>query len=446
MNIDILQERLKQYSRNEVIVHDGRVFSYQELQALIAQWSENLNNHQILPGTVVAVIGDYSPAAIALMIALIANKNIIVPLTPLAEAHFTEYFQIAHTQFIIDLTQTPYRVTQQTSNPIQNQLLEQLIEQQHPGLILFTSGSTGQPKAVVHDFEKLLTKFVDARKQYRSLVFLMFDHIAGIDTYFYALYSGGTMVFPASRTPKDVCQLIEKYKVEVLPASPTFLNLLLLSREQQRHDLSSLKIITFGSERMPEPLLHRLEKAFAEVRLVQKYGVTELGAPPSKVMDTDALWLKINSPQVQARVVEGILQIKAKTAMLGYLNAPSPFTEDGWFNTGDQVEVDGDYVRILGRASELINVGGEKVHPVEVEEVIQMMEGVEDVMVNGLFNQITGALVQAHVKLNTEETLSAFRQRMRDFCEDKLPRYKIPQKVVLAKESLHGDRFKKIRR
>ncbi|MBF0288099.1 MAG: long-chain fatty acid--CoA ligase [SAR324 cluster bacterium] len=446
MSIEVLLERLDQYSTNEAIVHNGQVFSYHELQTFIAQWSDSLAKNQILSGTVVAVIGDYSLDAIALMIALIDNKNIILPLTSLAKSHFIEYFEIAHTQFVIDLTQTPHHITQQPSNPLQNELMQQLIEMQHPGLILFTSGSTGQPKAVVHDFEKLLKKFINAKKQYRSLVFLMFDHIAGIDTYFYALYSGGTMVFPASRASKQVCQLIEKYKVEVLPASPTFLNLLLLSGEYLKYDLTSLKIITFGSERMPEPLLKRLNDVFDGVRLVQKYGITELGAPPSKAMEDDALWLKIDSPQYQSRIVDGTLHIKTDTAMLGYLNAPSPFTQDGWFDTGDQVEVDGDYVRILGRASELINVGGEKVHPVEVEEVIQMMEGVEDVIASGLFNQITGALVQIHVKLSTNETRSQFRQRMRNFCEDKLPRYKVPQKVTVVQESLHGERFKKIRR
>jgi long-chain acyl-CoA synthetase len=70
---------------------------------------------------------------------------------------------------------------------------------------------------------------------------------------------------------------------------------------------------------------------------------------------------------------DGLLEIKAKSAMRGYLNAESPFTPDGWFKTGDAVEVDGEYIKILGRKSELINVGGEKVYPAEVESVIQLM-------------------------------------------------------------------------
>jgi acyl-CoA synthetase (AMP-forming)/AMP-acid ligase II len=140
-----------------------------------------------------------------------------------------------------------------------------------------------------------------------------------------------------------------------------------------------------------------------------------------------------------------MLEIKAQSAMLGYLNAPSPFTEDGWFQTGDAVEVDGEYLRILGRQSEIINVGGEKVYPAEVESVLQLMEGVEGVIVTAESNPITGQMVKARVKLHTGETLSAFRKRMQLFCQDRLPRFKIPQKVIIVTEEIHGERFKKMR-
>jgi acyl-CoA synthetase (AMP-forming)/AMP-acid ligase II len=141
-----------------------------------------------------------------------------------------------------------------------------------------------------------------------------------------------------------------------------------------------------------------------------------------------------------------LLEIKAKSAMLGYLNAPSPFTEDGWFKTGDAVEVDGEYIKILGRKSELINVGGEKVYPAEVESVIQLMDGVEDVAVRGEPHPITGNLVYARVKLSTDEALPSFRKRMHEFCKDKLARFMIPQKVELVERTMHGERFKKMRR
>ncbi len=444
-SIEYLRERLEKHADNEAIIFDDKIFCYPELIHSIDQWQENLAKSKIKPGSVVAVTGDYSPDAISLVIALIFNKNIIIPLTSLAEPNFAEYFDISHTQYIIDLSSEEYKVTERDADPLQNAILKNLIEQEHPGLILFTSGSTGKPKAVTHDFNKLLAKFLNADKKFRTLCFLMFDHIAGIDTYFYSLYSGGTLVFPTSRRPGDVCRLIEKYKVEVLPTSPTFLNLLLLSGEYQKYDLSSLKIITFGSERMPKFLLERLREIFKNVRLVQKYGITELGSPASKSKKGDSSWIKIDSEKFRTKIVDGMLYVKADTAMIGYLNAPSPFTEDGWYITGDVVETDGDYVKILGRKSEIINVGGEKVYPAEVEEIIQMMPEVEDVVVCGIESTITGHMVQATVKLYIEETRSDFRKKMRVFCKDRLLPFQIPQKVVLTDKSFHGGRFKKMR-
>jgi acyl-CoA synthetase (AMP-forming)/AMP-acid ligase II len=114
--------------------------------------------------------------------------------------------------------------------------------------------------------------------------------------------------------------------------------------------------------------------------------------------------------------------------------------------TGDAVEVDGEYIKILGRKSELINVGGEKVYPAEVESVLQLMDGVVDVAVHGERHPITGNIVVARVQLEKPEELSDFRKRLRAFCQDRLPRFAVPQKIVISESAIHGERFKKIRR
>jgi acyl-CoA synthetase (AMP-forming)/AMP-acid ligase II len=196
---------------------------------------------------------------------------------------------------------------------------------------------------------------------------------------------------------------------------------------------------------MPQSTLRRFHALFPHIRLLQTYGSSEVGILRSKSKSSDSLWVKVGGEGFKTRVVDDMLEIKAQSAMLGYLNAPSPFTEDGWFQTGDAVEVDGEYIRILGRKSEIINIGGEKVYPAEVESVLHLMEGVEGVIVSAESNPITGQMVKAKVKLHTGETLSAFRKRMQLFCQDKLPRFKIPQKVIVVTEEMHGERFKKLR-
>jgi acyl-CoA synthetase (AMP-forming)/AMP-acid ligase II len=131
--------------------------------------------------------------------------------------------------------------------------------------------------------------------------------------------------------------------------------------------------------------------------------------------------------------------------MLGYLNAPSPFDAGGWFNTQDLVEVDGDFIRILGRKSELINVAGEKVHPAEVEDVLLQLDNVGDATVSAKANPVTGQVVAAKVTLMRPEDPEAFKRRLRAFCRDRLDRYKTPALIEIVAEAHHGERFKKSR-
>jgi acyl-CoA synthetase (AMP-forming)/AMP-acid ligase II len=140
-----------------------------------------------------------------------------------------------------------------------------------------------------------------------------------------------------------------------------------------------------------------------------------------------------------------MLQIKAKSAMLGYLNAPSPFTNDDWFKTGDAVEVDGEYIKILGRKSEIINVGGEKVYPQEVENVILEMDNVAEAMVYSENNPIIGNIVCAEVRLLENVQDKEIIRRLKNHCSKNLQRYKIPVKIVISNKEQYTGRFKKYR-
>jgi len=178
---------------------------------------------------------------------------------------------------------------------------------------------------------------------------------------------------------------------------------------------------------------------------VQTYGMSELGVLRSKSKDSASLWLKFSGEGFETKVVDRILWVKAKTAMLGYLNAPDLFDAEGWLNTQDEVEVDGEYLRILGRASDLINVGGQKVYPAEVENHLLQMENVKDVAVFGKPNPMMGQMVAARFTLLTPEPLPAFKVRMNAFCRGRLANYQIPRWVELSEGEQFGHRFKKLR-
>jgi acyl-coenzyme A synthetase/AMP-(fatty) acid ligase len=445
-SVDYMLDVFRSHARKDAIVWRDQRFSYRWLHETTAEWMDRLTAHAVAPGSVVSLEADFSPNAIALLLALIAHRCVVVPLTTAVGSKKGEFREIAHVEVVIDLGDDDRAEIRHTSVVATHELLRKLKQDGDPGLVLFSSGSTGKSKAAVHDFVPLLEKFKVSRRSLRTLSFLLFDHIGGINTLLYTLSNAGGLVTVQDRSPDAVCEAIERYEVQLLPTSPTFINLILLSDAYKRHDLRSLEMVTYGTEAMPETTLVRFHALFPQIQLLQTYGLSELGILRSKSKASDSLWVKIGGEGFQTRIVDGMLQIKAQSAMLGYLNAPSPFTADGWFATGDVVEIEGEYLRILGRKSEVINVGGEKVYPAEVEGTLQLMEGVEDVMVSAERNPITGQIVHARVKLKTGETASEFGKRMRLFCRDKLPTFKVPQKVVVVGEAMHGERFKKMRR
>lgn len=445
MHIDFLLDKFRENKDKEAMIWQDRTYAYQDLLDYV-EADRNALTKEFSQPQVVAVEADFSPQSTAILLCLIELGCIIVPLTKSVANKKNEFMEIAEVESLLQVQGDDTFTVQQTGRRAKHEILCKLKNDGHPGLVLFSSGSTGKSKAAVHDFLPLLDKFKTSRKCMRMITFLLFDHIGGINTLLYVLSNVGCIVALRSRKAEDVCQSIEKYKVEALPTSPTFINLLLLSEAYKKYDLSSLKLVTYGTEAMPESTLQRFHALFPEICLQQTYGLSELGIMRSKSKASDSLWVKVGGEDFQTRIVDGILEIKAKSAMLGYLNAPSPFTEDGWFHTGDEVLVDGEYIKILGRKSEMINVGGQKVFPIEVESIIQQMEDVEDASVSGEVSMLTGQIVKVRVKLSSNEKPAEFKKRMRIFCKGKLESYKIPQKVELVDHLMFGKRFKKMRR
>jgi acyl-CoA synthetase (AMP-forming)/AMP-acid ligase II len=443
--IDFLVDRFRRMRDADAVVWRDRTFSYGDLCDAIDRASQQLQANGIRPGAMVSLEADFSPTAIGMLFALIAHECIVVPMTPALEGSKATLRRIAEVETIIETTTEDIVVVRATGVAAKHAIIGTLRERRHPGLVIFSSGSTGTSKAALHDLVPVLEQFHDRGLPVRAISFLLFDHIGGINTLFSILGNGGCLVVVEERSPERVCEAIARHRVELLPATPTFLNLLLVSEAYRHWDLASLKIVSYGTEVMPAGTLRRLRAALPHVKAVQKYGSSELGILQSKTRPGDALWLKIGDERCSMRVVNGMLEVRTPAAMLGYLNAPNPFTPDGWFPTGDAVEVDGEYIRVLGRRSEMINIGGEKVHPAEIENVLQEMDGVVDVVVVAEPHLISGQIAKARVQLSTAETLEQFRTRMRRFCRDKLPRYKIPQKVELAADNLHAARFKKLR-
>jgi len=428
-----LLDRITEYGDAPALARGEDMATYADLRKEI----ETMRAFHIREGAVISLEGDYTAKIVARLLYLIERKAIIVPIVE--TVHRNEMCATAEVETAVS-ENAVIILGRWATHP----LIVDLKARDTPGLVLFSSGSTGKQKAALHDLGPLIDRHKKRRKAYRTLTFLLLDHIGGINTLLYALANGGMVVSVEDRRPDTVCAAIEKHRVELLPTSPTFLNMLLFSEAWKRYDLSSLKLITYGTEAMPQSTLDRLREVMPHVRLKQTYGLSELGILGTKSRDDGSLWMKVGGEGFETKIVDGTLWIRSQSAMLGYLNAPSPFDEDGWMDTGDLVEVDGEWMHILGRESEIINVGGGKVYPAEVESVLLQMPGICDVVAYGMGSAIMGQIVAVDIVLQPGGLYHP-RARVRDWCHGKLAAYKIPL-IVNIVDNVSGDRYKRMRR
>jgi acyl-coenzyme A synthetase/AMP-(fatty) acid ligase len=447
-SIENYYKKLNSFSDKIAIIFENEKYSYTNLVININFEFKSILKLGIAEGSTVYIIGDYSLKSISIFFALALNKNIIVPVTTDIEEELLQRTNVIKPDWIINLYNNKIDINNQNKEDTKHYLIDDVISRGVPGLILFSSGSTGSPKAMIHDLDKLFKTFFDKKqKSLNFLVFLMFDHIGGINTLLNCLAMGATLTIPSERNPEYICKLIQNTKVNILPASPTFLNLIIIGGSFERYDLSSLLLITYGTETMPSSLLFKLKMLFPKVKFLQTFGTSETGIAKTSSLSSTSTYLKIDDPDQEYKIVNGELWLKSKTQILGYINhSNESFTSDGWFKTGDLVEEGSEgYIKVVGRTKEIINVGGEKVMPAEVESIILELPWVKDCIVKGQHNAITGQMVVAEICILSDQNPLEVKKLIRKYCQQKLDSYKVPAKVNVIDEIQFTNRFKKIR-
>jgi acyl-coenzyme A synthetase/AMP-(fatty) acid ligase len=441
--------QLKHY-RGEAIVDKTGTYDFQDLLNQVEVYKSILVGFPALKQAVVVIDSDYSFYSISLLFALHDMGCIMVPIVKTTQDEFDLKVTASEANAIITInTKNKLDVNVISKEKIAYKDYQDIIGKGHSGIVLFSSGTTGVPKVMVHDFDILLQSFKPPRRQkgLRFLLFLMFDHIGGLNTLLNCLINGSPIIIPKNRNPEDILELIEKQRVQVLPTSPTFLNLLLQVEDFEKKDLSTLKLITYGTEKMPQVLLDKLNKAIPNIKLLQTFGTSETGILKTQSKSSNSLYFKIVDKDIDYKVEDNQLLIKSKTVVKGYKGVQSDkFTEDGWFITGDLVEFDDDgYMRITGRINDVINVGGLKVLPTEVEDVLNTIEGVIDSTVYSRPNAITGQVVCAKIIKKPNVDKIELKKRIKKICALRLDKYKNPVKLLFSDNIEYTTRFKKER-
>lgn len=334
--------------------------------------------------------------------------------------------------------------------------------------LLYTSGTNANPKGVILTHKNFMSNldgcihaFHFTEKDTLLGILPLFHTYALTTTLILPICVGATVIYLARFSGPKVLEMIEKYKVTSLFAIPSMYRVLLRTAESTKHDLSTLRLCTSGGEPLPGDVLDAFSKVFP-VPLIEGYGLTEATAivsvnlpekckpgsigPPLnnlevKIVNDDGLSQPVNK--------EGEIWVKGPNIMKGYYNLPKEtaetITSDRWLKTGDYGKLDEEgFLWITGRKKELIIISGENVSPNEIEQVISGHEKVFEVAVVGVTDKVRGEVARAFVALHEHATCT--EEEIRDYCEQRLPHYKVPKYFEFRKELPHGPTGKILKR
>lgn len=295
------------------------------------------------------------------------------------------------------------------------------VRQSTSEITIFTSGTTGQPKKVVHSIETL-TRSVRLGDRYRNHVWAYAynpTHMAGLQVFFQAFENLNTLVNVFNMQRKDVYQMIDRYQITHISATPTFYRMLL----PMEKFYPSVQRVTLGGEKSDNHLYETIRKIFPEARINNVYASTEAGSLFAARGDCFQI-----PDQLHGKFKVLSEELLIHRSLLGRSDS---FTFDGdYYHSGDLIEwVDEEagLFRFKSRKNELINVGGYKVNPGEVEEAINALEGVRQSLVYGKSNSVLGYVLVAEVQ--TEEGSTLTELDIRRSLKNQLQDFKIPRKV-----------------
>jgi acyl-coenzyme A synthetase/AMP-(fatty) acid ligase len=268
-----------------------------------------------------------------------------------------------------------------------------------PAILLMTSGTTGAPKVAVHSLASLTGRIqANPAPDARWLLTFAPTTFAGVQVLLSSLLTGATLVAPDGPGVEAALEAAQRHGVTHVSATPTFWRALLLAPGVR---LPALQQITLGGERADQRTLDALRQRFPQAQVTHLYASTEAGALFA-VRDGQegfpAAWLDQAPAGLALRVRDDVLEVRSPRAARGYASAHDfPASPDGWLSTGDRVTVSGGRVRFAGRLDGLLNVGGYKVDPAEVERVIDAAPGVAHVRVFGVPSPLAGTVLAAEV-------------------------------------------------
>ena len=294
-----------------------------------------------------------------------------------------------------------------------------------------TSGTTSVPKWIEHQFESLIGSVKTSNKMGKLVWGLLYQpfRFAGLQVLLQSLVSGASIVDLTSEEVKEKLLKMHKFGVSAVSATPGMWRQLLMGEKLSELVLSH---ITLGGEIAEQSLLDILKRTFSQAQVRHIYASTEAGVGfvvSDGKAGFPADWLAESKDNLLSMFIDDSQHLWIRSNAVSRAIVNELADKNGFIDTQDLVEVKGDRVLFLGRATGVINVGGNKVHPELIEQTLYDIEGVRGAHVYAKKNSVLGNLVHADVVVCERDDLLAFKKEIIEYCKSKLQRYEIPATI-----------------
>ena len=448
--VDMLRSTVERYpERTAVVELDGPTATYGELWERALRVAGGLRDAGVRPGDRVAIrLGNGLDWVLAFWGGHLAGAIVVPMNTRLAEPE---------AEYILADCGAAYVVLPDTALPDGEPGEVPQREHRDVAALFYTSGTTGRPKGAMVTHENFLSsvesvircRTMERGPDHVSLISVPLFHVTGCCSQFMTQCAlGGESVVMPAFAPAAFLAAIERYRISLITTVPTIYELTLRHPDLATTDVSSVRTLSYGGAPMAPELVRRLQAAFPQARLGNGFGLSETSALatflPHEYAVEHAESVGFPTPVCEVRIdrpdpVSGVgeLLVRGPNVVAGYWGDPARTAEtfvDGWLHTGDVAAITDGMVRIVDRAKDMINRGGENVYSVEVENVLAEHPDVLEVAVVGVADPVMGEKVGAVVL--PREGAEDLVPSLIAFARERLADYKVPQFVRVIDEGL----------
>ena len=456
MNIvDFLKNSANKYPQKIALIYENNSFTFSELWKLVKNFSlpVELFNQQ----NVISLISENSASFVIAYLGIMnLGKTVHLVSPEISEMNLSNQIISSNSSMIICSESIFHKISKFNSikipifqlNDIPKNTNSFSSESNEIAYLIYTSGTTSEPKGVGinHSIVEFATKNIVQVLKYSNsdvdVLPLPLHHSFGLGCLHVSLFVGSTLILLKNSSDlQNILDTMKKYHATTLAAVPPTLSKFLKFNENNLKDyFSDIRLVITNTTKIPIITIQKFKKIISNGNLATYYGLTEASRSSFMIFDEHTSFdqsVGKPAPQVNIKIDNKMNKSKIGEILIKGNNVIEKYWKniesdkniiDGWLRTGDLGYFDDSgYLYLVGRSDDVINIGGEKVMPNEIEEIVKQIDGVENVAAFGIDHEIFGQVIKLHVIKSESSNLE--KLSIIKFCMKNLEKYKIPSKI-----------------